>query len=245
MWKPFETLKEWRKFKAEKLKKWLEAVELDKRNYREADTNYKTFMQNKKFVWEMRKNVGLKVSPWEKVKDPKRLGGFRGQKWFDEMLWDLKVAHGCDFKTSSPLSQSQWSQLLQKIKEFKFTPQRAFDIWEKMKNQMEMNFDIYIDLGPVEVKTIPFEGSEEVNIKKTPWDSKPSTYLAVVKTLDKNMLSFQFVGWVYGYEVFKLPEVDPRQRGRPRYYRCENFRAPKNLLDMLLEISKYNPKEFK
>ena len=246
--------KEWRKFKKGILEKWLGEVKLDAQVYSEADKKYEEFKKARELEFEERRKAGFEVSSWEKVEAPERLGGFRGQKWFDEMLWDMQVfPHHSDLKSGSEFTLEQWSLLRQKIEELGFAPKEAFQKWLTIRQCIEIGFDIEIDkLGHFEIKTLPFrlfkgkrEEVRDVNIKTTPWHAKPSTYLCVLRTYDQSMETFQFVGWLYEHEVFKLPVEDVLHEavGRPIFYyeKVENLHSAKKLLEMFLKLSKKNP----
>jgi len=246
--------KDWKKFKREMLEKWLGEVKLNTEVYREADKKYEEFKKAKELEFEERRKVGLKIGSWEKAEDPERFGGFRGQKWFDEMLWELEIfPHHSDLKAGSLLTLEQWSLLRQKIEEMGLASQEACQKWLAIRNRVEIGFDIEVyKLGHFEIKTLPFkifrgkrEEVTDINIKATPWHSKPSTYLCVIRTCDQSMETFQLVGWLYEHEVFKLPEAEDvaRMLDRPSFYYVEvkDLHSPKKLLEMFLRLSKRNP----
>ena len=233
------------------LEKWLNEVKLNSYVYREADNKYEEFMKNKKLEFNAKERIGKKVSKWQKVKTPKRKGGFRGQKWFDELLFDLKVfPHYSDLKSENFLNSKEWLTILEKFEECFTEKDQAFYKWRKIRNSLEINFDIQVPtLGNIEIKTLPFKTNElrkdverQVNIKKKPWDKKPSTFLCVLKTCDKELETFQLVGWLYEHEVFQLPtnKKFSELTGLPECYFCKlkKLRPPENILLKFLNLSK-------
>ena len=174
------SVKEWKKFRDDMLRKWLRPAKFEALG--EADKKYEDFMQSEEVMWRLRKKAGLEVGRWQKAKDPERLGGFRAQKWFDEMLWDMDVIpHYSELKGSPFFSLSQWEQLEQKIEQLDFNPEEAFGKWLKIYYAMEIGFDMCVgNFGPIEVKSLPFGKNEFVNIKRDSWDAKPSAYLAAL-----------------------------------------------------------------
>lgn len=236
------------------LEKWIKEVKLDSSVYSEADKRFEDFKKSKELEFKERTKIGKSVKVWAKSEYPERVGGFRGQKWFDEMLFDIQVfPHHSDLKTTSTFTLEQWSLLKQKIDEMNFSPDEAYNKWLEIKNCLEINFDMEVfALGHIEIKTLPFktfrgkiQEIENVNIKKTPWHAKPSTYLCVLKTCDEEMETFQFLGWLYEHEVFRLPvdEVFAKESGQPLFYfaKVENLHPPETLLSTFLELSKNNP----
>ncbi len=87
----FET---WEEFKHDKLERWLSPVKLDNFQIKEPDKRYEELME------KIRKNAETKaINNFKGVADIKRKGGFRGQKWFCELLMDLGVQSDSEFKT--------------------------------------------------------------------------------------------------------------------------------------------------
>jgi hypothetical protein len=233
MWKPLKA-SEWKSFKAEKLKKWLEPISLPLSVYEEADRRYNKLMQQKKLLAEEHVKAGESVEDWETAEDPERKVGWRGQKWLSEMLFDLKVAHLPELGIETSLDD-HWREIKEKLVDLGLRIQD----WIDLKYKWEINPDINIwDFGTVEVKT-------SFNIKKNAWDSKPSLYLVVVKVCDEEMLEFQVSGWLYGHDVYKLKV---QERLLPLYPKAHYFgdakdlRKPKEFLQKVLEVSKANPK---
>jgi len=129
-----KALEEWKEFRAEMLEKWLNPFRFEKGIYEEADKKYEEFRAQKKLEWQERKKAGFKVNPWEEKEDPMRLGGFRGQKWFSEMLWNLSVIpHYSELKAPSFLTLPQWKELKQRIEECGFKPKEESQKWLAMK----------------------------------------------------------------------------------------------------------------
>jgi hypothetical protein len=98
-------------------------------------------------------------------------------------------------------------------------------------------YDIYIPrLGTIDVKTSKF-GEDCIKIKST-FYKRPSLYVLGIKTCDSENMTFQFVGWLYGHEVYKFP----LDRSMP-YIACikipfTELRSPKSFLNKLRQISK-------
>jgi hypothetical protein len=223
---------EWRKFKAEKLKKWLNPVSLQPSIYYEADKRYEKFMQQKKLIAEEKTKAKEPIEEWETKEDPERKVGWRGQKWFSEMLFDLQIPHIAELKIETPFDD-KWVKIKEKFIDLGLNLQD----WIELKYKFEINPDIYIlDFGTVEVKT-------SINIKKHAWDSNPSLYLVVLKNCDKEMLEFQFLGWLYGHEVYKLKFQEKSEIYPKAHYfgDVQDLREPKKFLEKVFEVSKAKP----
>ena len=226
----------WRKFKAERLKTWLEPVKLPPSEYEEADERYSKFMQQKLLEVEERKKAGKPVKSWETAEDPERKAGWRGQKWFSIMLRHLRVSHDSELSFKSSF-ENRWLEIKDKI---------GFDFkdWLALKHKWEINPDISIkDFGTIEIKTMKPK-AEDFKIKKVAWDHNPSLYLIVLRTCDESMLEFQFIGWLHGHEVYGL-KVQPKHwvlYPKTHYYgEAKDLRSPKNFLQRLLNVSRANP----
>jgi hypothetical protein len=234
-WKPLP-LKEWRKFKAERLKKWLEPVELDEDIYKEADERYENFMRYKKLMAELLKKTGLEIDEWELKEDPERKAGWRAQKWFSEMLFDLQVVHTPEFKLPH-LSEQFFKVDLEQLG-------LSINDWRTLYYSLGIGPDINIhNFGTIEVKNMKL-GTEIFNVKKNAWDQNPSLYLTVLRTCDESMLTFQFVGWLSGMQVYGL-KVQSKIYGvysKSHYFgKPKELRKPESFLRMLFGISRANP----
>lgn len=234
---------EWKNFKAEKLAKWVKPVRLE--DYEEADLKYKEFIENKKTEANYLHKLGIETERWIIEEGEKRKAGFRAQKWFSELLFDIEVTHWPELKRNSFMTIQEWLLLLDKM--LKIMPnEETVKRWKAIKNKVEIGFDIEIPkFGPIEVKAVP-HNEDYVNIKKLAWDSKPSSYLVVIKQCDEAMETFQFIGWLYGHEVFQLPveTILTKLLGRPEFYVCNlrKLKKPENFIKKLLKISRKNPK---
>ena len=94
-----------------------------------------------------------------------RKAGFRAQKWFTELLWDLEVRYSSDLKRNKFLTTEQWLQLLDYVIEKFVDKKKGVDIWKKIRQSIEINFDVMIDsFGAVEVKSIPFTNYLEKSV---------------------------------------------------------------------------------
>jgi hypothetical protein len=233
MWKPLPPT-EWRKFKAEKLKKWLNPVSLDSYTYKKADERYENFMKQKRLMKELLEELGEKVSDWELKAGPERKAGWRGQEWFFNLLMDLQVANIPELKT--PYLSEEFFKV--DLKKLGLTTQD----WRSLYYNLGIGSDINIfNFGTIEIKTMKAE-AERFNVKKDSWDSRPSLYLAVLRNYDKEMLEFQFLGWLYGMQVYKL-RVQPENKFYPAYYfgELKELRKPEAFLKMLFKISRAKP----
>ena len=229
-WKPLPNQEAWEIFKNAKLRKWLNPVAFPESIYSEADKKYEEFMQQQKLFREFLKKHGERVDSWLLEEKSERKVGFRAQKWFSEMLFDLKVPHDSELKWQT-LSENFFKVDLDELG-------LTLNEWKEIYYALSTGPDINIDnFGTVEVKSTN-------NIKKTAWDSNPSLFLVKVKACDKESLSFQFVGWLYGHEVYKLRF---QKKEFPLYPKSHYFledkelRNPQEFLEKLLEISRAKP----
>lgn len=110
---------EWKVFKAQKLAKWSQSHPLDQHALKEADDHYKKFME------EIRKNESEKSS-WKTEETKERKGGFRGQKWFFELLMDLGVRCTSEFKTNTDRFDLKVSALLSTVEVKIMTHDRGY-----------------------------------------------------------------------------------------------------------------------
>lgn len=227
--------KEWRKFKAEMLEKWLKPVNLPDDYYREADEKYETFMRQKRLMAQLLRKHGEKIDSWELKEGSERKAGWRAQKWFSEMLFCLRVTHWSDLKTPS-LSDQFFEIDLKKLGIPLYE-------WKNLYYYFGIAPDINIsDMGTVEIKSMEV-GAEVFDVKKRSWESRPSLYLAVLRTCDESMCTFQFLGWLYGVEVYKL-KVQEADRFYPKTHyfgEPKELRKPKSFLKMLFRVSRANP----
>jgi hypothetical protein len=218
------------------LKKWLSPLPLSDHTYSEADERYKTFMKYQRLMAELLKKAGQDYGNHETKEGPERKAGWRAQKWFSEMLFDLQVSHTSELKIphlSDQFFEVDLEQLGLSIQD-----------WRTLYYSIGIGPDINIHkFGTIEVKSMKAE-TEFFNVKKNAWDSNPSLYLVVLRTCDESMQKFQFLGWLYGVEVFRL-RVQPKMLGA--YWNAHYFDEPKELrkpndfLRMLFEVSKANP----
>lgn len=235
-WKPFPS-RLWNKFKNKMIEKYLNPVPLSSETYTEADKKYEKFMRQKKLMKELLEKLGENVDYWTIEEDLKRKAGFRAQKWFSEMLFDLRVRHGSELKTFG-LSEHFFQADLKQI---------GLDIndWKTLYYKLGIGPDIRIEwFGTVEIKSIKPD-SDIYNVKKVPWDSQPSIYLVVLRICDEEMLTFQFMGWLYGFEIYELKVQPSNNLLYPveHYYgNVKELRSPKTFLEKLLKISRANPK---
>jgi len=226
--------KDWEKFRNEKIKQWLKPVSFTPETYEESDKRYTKFMEQKKLISEEKKKAGTSVKDWETKEDPERKVGWRGQKWFSEMLFDLQVVHETELKAITPFDD-KWLEIKEKLFSLGFSLQD----WITLKYALEINPDMNIrDFGTIELKT-------SLNIKKNAWDSNPSLFLVVLKVCDKGKaLTFQFLGWLYGYEVYKLKVQEENMLYPKAHYFVEDIkklRKPRSFLEMVLNVSRANP----
>jgi len=236
------SIERWENFKAEKLEKWLKPVRLE--DYEEADIKYEEFIKNKNIEAKRLHELGIETKRWAVQKEAKRKAGFRAQKWFSELLFDIEVTHWADLKKKSFMTTHEWLQLLDIMLEI-MPKKNAVEKWRVIKNKFEVRYDIEVPkFGYIEVKSVTYD--KYLNIKKASWDAKPSTYLVAIKQCDEMAETFQFVGWLCGHEIFRLPVETSLTEliGRPEFYVCSlrKLKKPQIFLKKLFRLSRRNPK---
>jgi hypothetical protein len=106
--------------------------------------------------------------------------------------------------------------------------------------EAQEHYDLVVNLlGTIEVKTSKFE-DDFIGIKST-FLKRPSIYVVALKTCDEDSSTFQFMGWLYGHEVYKL-KLNTKMPYEPCFTPSfEELHRPIDFFKELIEISKYNP----
>lgn len=180
------------------VKEWLKPINYEDVAFGEAKKKHDELMEQNKIVYQALKNAGEPVKEWMIKEEPKRLHGLQAQKCFCEILWALEINHGSELKHPPNKTVKKIIENQEALTKIGFTIKE----WITIKYKLEIKPDIYIKhFGTIEIKNV--EPKEKiVNIKYRAWNNNPSTYLCVMK---RHNNTFQFIGWLHGYQVFKLP----------------------------------------
>jgi hypothetical protein len=178
--------------------KWLKPKKLSGQSLDQADSKYQMFIEEMRKKAEEKRKRGEDVDDHLLSDDPERKAGFRGQKWIDQMLFDMGIPHNTYWRDDLPDTV----------------------VW---------------GFGSLETKAIPEIERSYVDIKKSAWEIHPAIYLTVVKICDSTHETFQFVGWLYGHQVYDL-EFIPKGAAHPRAsYRAQisDLNDPRRFLKKL------------
>jgi hypothetical protein len=205
IWKKMEPSK-WERFKAQRLEKWLSPQPLGKLGLKDADKHYLDF-----------------VTDTKQYGSEKQKGGFRAQKWFSELVFDLGVLHNTEIRGYNKASAE--------LNNYKAAHKYGSDL------------KITALFSSVEVKMMNY-GSKQASIKMQSWLSNPCNYVAIIKACDEEYSTFKFAGWLNGYDVKELdftPECNA-SLGKAFFTAYqEDLNGPRQMLRMFLQISEANP----
>ena len=211
--------------------------------YEEADAKYEEFMTQLRKEAKFLKKYGGEIDLWKLKEGPKRKAGFRAQKWFFEMLMDLNVVSSSELKAKTYSLPDKLSDKLLRFDLRKL--ELSLDEWKELYYKVAIKPDIDIQkLGRVEIKCIGPD-DEIFKIKKIAWNHNPSMFVVVVRRCDEDLTEFQFLGWLYGFEVYslELEKADGYSTHADFYFgKLKQLRKPKMFLKKLLQASKANPK---
>jgi hypothetical protein len=189
------------------------------------------------------------------------------QKWLKPHRWEELTYHFAESKTEDFLKMVQekeqaedlkWLQERGIVKTWKHEDKtgilRGFrgeewvrsmiedfgvSVYQPRLEEQEI-YDLVVHLlGTLEVKTSKV-GYDFIGIKST-FVKRPSIYVIGLKTCDEDLSTFQFMGWLYGHEVYKL-KLNRKMPYEPCFTPSfEELHKPTDFFKELIEISKYNP----